>query len=765
MKRLIFFSLLVFCFNVLFVFGQEKRVSPDKLWQETDVSQMSQKSLNRPINSNKYRNFTLDKKALQNLLDKAPVEFKNAPADNSLVMTLPMPDGTFARFLIEEAPIFEPALAAKHPEIKTYRGKGIDDPTATARFDFTPQGFHSMILSTDGTILIDPSAVGDTDNYLSYSKSDVDEKSGFVCNVKDETFVDSAFNYSKFAPEINVSSSGATLRTYRLAIAATAEYTNRFRQTGDTDAQAKERALAAMTTIMNRVNGVYEKELAIRMVLVANEDSIIYTDAETDPYMNTSGSTMLGQNQTNLDTVIGSANYDIGHVFSTGGGGVASLGVPCGSFKARGVTGLSNPVGDAFAIDYVAHEMGHQWGASHTFNGTVSSCGGNRSTNSAYEPGSGVTIMGYAGICGSQNLAAHSIDTFHVKSLEVIAAYSQNGNGNSCAVPTATGNIPPTVSAPASFNIPKGTPFALTASATDANGDSVTYDWQQYDLGASTTAVPNDDSDGQARPLFRPYLPTISGTRTFPSMQYVLNNANVPSSVTGNLLTGEVLPGITRTMNFQVIARDNRAGGGGFGTATTVVNVDGNSGPFVITAPNSGVSWSGNSSQTVTWNAANTTDAPVSAANVRISLSTDGGQSFPTILAASTPNDGTETITVPGILTTQARIKIEAVGNIFFDISDTNFNITSTPAASVGVTGQVINAQGRGIARARITINDGSSNQRTVMTNPFGYYRFDNVASNVSYTFTVGSKSYRFNNPSVLFVGSSITGFNFTALP
>ncbi len=373
--------------------------------------------------------------------------------------------------------------------------------------------------------------------------------------------------------------------------------------------------------------------------------------------------------------------------------------------------------------------------------------------------------MGYAGICGNQNLASRSIDTFHVKSLEVIAAYSQNGNGNSCAVQTATGNIPPTVSAPASFNIPKGTPFALTASATDANGDSVTYDWQQYDLGASTTFVPNDDSDGQVRPIFRPYLPTVSGTRTFPSMKYVLDNANVPSSVTGNLLTGEILSGITRTMNFQVIARDNRAGGGGFSTATTVVNVDGNSGPFAITAPNTNVSWSGNSSQTITWNTANTTNAPVSATNVRISLSTDGGQTFPTVLAASTPNDGTEMITVPGVLTTQARIKIEAAGNIFFDISDANFSITSTPAASVSVAGQVINAQGRGVARARITINDGSSNQRTVMTNPFGYYRFDNVSSNISYTFTVGSKSYRFNNPSVLFVGSNVTGFNFTALP
>ena len=344
--------------------------------------------------------------------------------------------------------------------------------------------------------------------------------------------------------------------------------------------------------------------------------------------------------------------------------------------------------------------MGHQWGANHTFNGTVSNCGGgNRSGGSAYEPGSGITIMAYAGICGNQDLAQHSIDTFHVKSLEVITAYSQTGGGNACAVTTASGNTPPSVTGPGNFNIPKLTPFSLTATASDVNaGDAITYDWQEYDLGGTgTTTVPNTDADG-IKPIFRPYSPTVGGTRTFPSLQYILANANVPPStyncgrgVGAPCLTGELLPTVARTMNFQVVARDNHAGTGGINTATSSVTVDGNSGPFAVTAPNTNVSWTGNTFQTVTWSVANTTAAPVNAANVKISLSADGGQTFPTVLAASTANDGTQDVLIPNTASTTARIKVEAVGNIFFDISNTNFTIVAgsgnTPTATATATG------------------------------------------------------------------------------
>ena len=690
MKRIFFQLTFFFAVAVLSVSTVLAVKSADNVWRETDAAYFRGNFSERSVSPKSYRTFSLNKANLNAILGKTPLEFTNSAQTDQVILTLPMPDGTFARFKVEKSPIVEPGLAAKYPSLgETFRGQGIDDPTATVRFDFLENGFHSIILSPSGTIMVDPYfANGDTENYISYRKNDAPRIENFVCNFQEEPSLSELLSFDKsftdsFLPDFSDNViSGTQLRTYRLAVAANVEYVNVFRQAGDTDAQAKTRALEQQVLIMNRVNGVYERELAIRMVIVANNDQLIYT-AEPDPYTNNNGSTMLGQNQTNLDTVIGAANYDIGHVFSTGGGGVANLRVPCGASKARGVTGLTNPVGDAFAIDYVAHEMGHQWGGNHTFNG----CGtGQRSAAAAFEPGSAVTIMGYAGICSTQDLERHSIDTFHVKNLEEIISYSQTGGGNTCGTNTPTGNTPPTISTVGgtSFNIPKQTPFALTAAGSDVNNDSLTYDWQEYDLGPNATVVPNSDSDGSARPIFRPYLPTTGGTRYFPSLQYILNNANVPPSAyncgrTTLCMTGELLPAITRTMNFQVIARDNRADGGGVNTAAATVIVDGSSGPFAVTSPNTAVIVTGGTLQTITWNVANTTAAPVNAANVRISLSTDGGNSFPIILRGAAVNDGSEAVSIPVVETTTARIKIEAVGNIFFDISDANFTITSQP--------------------------------------------------------------------------------------
>lgn len=661
------------------------QTSPDKVWTGVDESGL----VGRQFTPSHYRTFRLDKNVIDRILLSAPEEFSGDRGLMSTVLTLPMPDGTFQKFQIEHSLVVEPGLAAKYPELgRTYTGRGLDDPGSTVRLDLLTRGFHAMVLSPRGTVMIDPYASDDTENYLIYFKRDVPRSSEWSCRFEELEFLDNLLNPAdktsdlipdSSSPEVT---SGTQLRTYRLALAGNWEYCNA--AGGNTVAGC----LAAMVEIMNRVNGVYERDLTVRMVMIANNNLVVYAGdnnscggactSANDPYSNTTAA--LGENTTNLTTVIGVANYDIGHVFTTGSGGVATLNGPCGGNKARGTTGLPNPVGDPFAIDFVAHEMGHQWGANHTFN---TSCSGNRSAASAYEPGSGITIMGYAGVCGAQDLADHSIDTFHVKSLEAIVAYSQTGNGNTCAVTTTSGNTPPTVSVVGgpSWNIPKQTPFTLTATGSDPDaGDSITYDWQEYDLGASTSAIPNTDSDGTARPIFRPYDPT-SGSRTFPSLTYILNNANVPpATYDGGLLTGELLPAIARAMSFQVIARDNHPGAGGINTATATVNVDGASGPFAVTAPNTGVSWTGNSTQTVTWSVANSASAPVSATEVRILFSSDGGLTFPTTVLNSTPNDGTQSITVPNVATTNGRIKIQAVGNIFFDISDLNFTVTAGPA-------------------------------------------------------------------------------------
>ncbi len=638
--------------------------APDGVWQFVDEDSIVSSGGERQIIPQVYRTARVNEDALRRVLATAPLEFTQEAKINDATLSVPTPDGTFWRFRIVESPIMETTLAEQYPEIKTYRGQGIDQPSATARFDVTPAGFHGLILSERGTIYVDPYAKGDTTNYIIYFKSDYrnDAKAAFSCYFSEDEKAPQSLSHLGSPEVVN----GTILRTYRLALAATGEYTA---FTGGTVATA----LAAMTTTVNRVDGIYEREVAARMVLVANENLIIYTNAGTDPYTNSSGTTMLGQNQTNLDAVIGSANYDIGHVLSTGGGGVASLGVVCSpSSKARGVTGSSSPVGDGFDVDYVAHEMGHQFGGFHTFNGTVSNCGGgNRSSSAAYETGSGSTIMAYAGICGSQDLQPHSDDYFHVKSLEQIAAFI---GGTSCDVETSTGNSVPAVTVGGSVTIPKGTPFTLTAAGSDPNGDALTYCWEEYDLGPSSP--PDTDADGIARPIFRSFNPASSTSRTFPKMSDVLNNTST---------FGEALPAISRTMSFQVTIRDNRSGGGGINTATKQVIVNASAGPFLVSQPNTTVIWAGGTQQTVTWDVANTSSAPVNAANVNISLSTDGGNTFPVVLAASTPNDGNEVVTVPNTPTTSARVKVAAVANVFFDTSNANFTITpSAPPAYQG---------------------------------------------------------------------------------
>ncbi len=676
------------------------RPTESDLWQPIEASAIAI-GAERVVVPNLYKTMRLNRSNLASLLAKAPMEFTEAARAAPPIITLPMPDGTLARFTFVESPIVEPGLAAQYPDFKTYSGQGIDEPAATVRFDWMPNGFHAMVLSPSGTVMVDPYAPDNVTDYSAYWKHDaVRSSQPFICHVGDYVDDHSPKHLNTQTAGKMVTpgaASGTTLRTYRLALAATHEYASAVG--GNTVAGT----LAAEVVVMNRVNSVFERELAIRMVIVANNGLITFAGNNTgcggvactaanDPYSNDDGGAMLDENQTTIDGIIGSANYDIGHVFSTGGGGIATLQSPCRTgLKARGVTGMSNPVGDVFAIDLVAHEIGHQWGGNHTFNTTAGYCGGgNRAQSAGYEPGSGVTIMAYAGICDAQNLANNSIDTFHVKSLEEMIAYSQTGSGNSCAATTATGNLLPVVTGPGNFTIPKGTPFALIAIATDANAgpaDSITFDWQEYDLdagNAGTIAIPNTDSDGTSRPVFRSYLPTTSGTRTFPRLQFILNNANIPPNTTDGFLTGELLPAITRTMKFQVIARDNRANGGGIGTAISVISIDGTSGPFAVTAPNTAVSVEGGSSLNVTWDAAGSSAAPVNAANVKISLSADGGNTFPTVLSASTPNNGSKTVTVPNLATATARIKVEAVGNIFFDISNTNFTITASTVIAAG---------------------------------------------------------------------------------
>lgn len=663
------------------------------LWQEVSEAQAAaspgtaqRATARREIIPQKYRSLALQKTAMRLLLNRAPRESAGTMAKDGVEISLPLPEGGFGRFRIMESPIMEDGLAAKYPEIKTYVAQGIDDPSASGRIDMTPRGLRAMVSSDKGSFFVDPYWSNSDEVSIVYYKRDhvdLQKMKNFACGVagREASALNTASRPAAARP------TGTNLRTYRLALATTGEYS--VAVAGGSPSKAN--VLIAMVTSVNRVNVVYEREFAIRMTLVANTDLLIYLNSSTDPYTNNNGSTMLVQNQTTIDSIIGDANYDIGHVFSTGGGGVAYLGSVCQSgSKAGGVTGSTNPVGDSFDIDYVAHEMGHQFGGDHTFNGTSAAVGsGTRNSATAYEPGSGSTIMAYAGICPPQDLQAHSDDYFHTVSYDQIDAYTSSGTGSAAFSVTATGNTPPVITAlPGSYNIPRQTPFALTAQATDANGDSLTYCWEEFDRGG--VQDPLLQVDNGASPIFRSYDPVTSPTRTFPSLTYILNNANNPPVTYGSgYVTGEFLPSTTRTMTFRVSVRDNRAGGGGQNYASTQVVSNSTSGPFLISNFNSSSTIAAGTPQTLTWSVANTTAAPVNCANVKISYSTDGGNTFPVVLAASVANTGTASVTIPNSLsnaTTTGRLKVEAVGNIFFDINNANLTITAANVAPT-VTG------------------------------------------------------------------------------
>ena len=741
--RLFIFTIVflgLFQFGVLAANTRDKGgKTPGELWRPADKVSIPQRG-RRPLTPDKYVVFSLDSKALAKLMAEMPLEFTNAPAPEDTIMEVPMPDGTLSRFRIEDSPVLAPHLAADFPTWKTFQGFGIDDPSATARFDWTKAGFHGYIFTDKGTIYIDPFQENDTDNYLVYYKHEYGPSAGGNFNCKTEDSIASMISPEDLnAPTSPTFALGASIRTYRLAVATTGEWARS--NTASTDPQTiRTAALTALTTSVNRLDGIFRREIAVSLQLVNppitdNAKNIIFDDPVTDPYDNTDSSNppndQLAINQTTIDARVGTANYDVGHLYGTGGGGVASSPSACSAAKAQGYSARGGTPGDPFTVDYVAHEIGHQFGGSHTYNNRDN--GGactTRSTNNAFEVGSGSTIMSYVGICNMRNLQQY-VDTgvpmFHIRSLTQMVGDIQNPeNSGSCGTPSGTNSIP-TVNAGASFTIPRLTPFTLTATGADADaGDlpNLLYSWEEYDLAPSgsgelgTPALTYDvDTDGILRPLFRAYSPVASPSRTFPSMAFILNPANngpagsnnppltyQGTSPTGepgatcqagnDCVIGESLPSQARTMNFRVAVRDRR---GGIADAGMTVTTAANTGPFQVTVQNTApLAWEAASTQTITWDVAGTAAAPIGAANVKISLSTDGGLTFPTTLLASTPNDGTEPVTLPNTPTTQARIKVEAVGNIFFDVNNANFTISTGPGVIVGDTRAIERRLGAG---------------------------------------------------------------------
>ncbi|PRY38638.1 M12 family metallo-peptidase [Umezawaea tangerina] len=794
-------------------------------WTGVDTASAARSDRPAEVHTDRFAGFTLDRSGMAGAL--------RGSTDPEVV--LPTPSGGFERFELVDTPVMEPGLAARHPEIRTYAGRGLDDPTATVRADLTPLGFHASVRSPRGQWFVDPYFHGDQSLYASYYGHDLTAA---------EPLRETEVKHVARQVEAAATGSAVRLRTYRLALVTDPSYARYF---------GAENVTAAKASLVNRVAQVYEDETAIRLLLVdATDKTNLNTDAEASRPNGPCGATAcflpedlescrtgtFVDNITALGQLVGAGNYDVGHIaMGVRGGGAAAPGVG-GQDKAVGCTGLTTPVGDFFAVDYVAHEIGHQFGADHPFNGDQWNCGsGQRSAEDSYEPGSGSSIMAYAGICQQDNLQRHSDPYWSHRSLTEITSFTsaapwsddevQNvslrdfdgtdsfrltfrghrsapithgpgytpetlkaaltsilpagaevevaGYGNNTynrpsevddtgfqvtfggtlagvdvrplgiettgttalvgeAVQggpednqghrvTTTRNHRPVVTTAAHHTIPTRTPFALTGRAHDPDGDPVTYMWEQNDRGGETgtSLVDNRKTNG---PLFRQfgtaatvtdsdaltyYSPgentaTPNPTRVFPDLaQIAANNTNAPTGTCptappppapetggGTNLSPELIDcyseflptpdwvGITedRTLHFKLTARDGRQGGGGIGSADTALTITPTAGPFLVTSQTSTPTYKAGSRQTVTWTVAGTNTTPINTTAVRITFSTDGGLTFPHTLSPRTRNDGTATVTLPRLQTTKGRIRVEAIGNIYFDLNDTDITIT-----------------------------------------------------------------------------------------
>lgn len=633
-----YFYLILFMFISFSCFSQG---STENYWQDIQKPTTIAQKNAAPINA---RVLKINEIALKNELKN----LRNAPRGQKMLLSIPLPNSGLETFDVEFFPIMAEKLAEKFPEIHSYKGVSIDDPNKTIAFGFTQNGFHAQILGGK-TILIDPISKNEiSDYYQVYFKQDTPVQKNFSCDFenipsfKDKPTVDT--------PEIDLGD--CQIRTFRLAVACTGEYAQYHGGTVNG-------AMAAINVTMTRVNGIYNRELAVHMILVGDNDDIIYLNAATDPYTNNNVSTMLGENQDNIDDEIGENDYDIGHVFANDtDNGIARRSSVCeNDDKARGVTSLVDPIGDVFAVDYVSHEMGHQFGANHTQNNVC-----NRNGPTAVEPGSASTIMGYAGIC-APNVQGNSDDYFHTVSIDEM--YDNMISGNStCGSLVNSSNSNPTANAGINRTIPRSTPFFLTGQASDASS----FSWEQIDNEVGAT-MPPATTNAQG-PMFRSIQPLATETRFFPNLPAVLNNTTP---------VWEVLPSVGRVMDFAFTVRDNRFGWGCQAVDEMRVTTSAGAGPFVVTSQSAGQTWATGTTQTVTWNVANTNTAPVSCEKVDILLSTDGGITWDVVLSGSTANDGTEDIVVPAQLTTNGRIIVRCSDNIFYNVSQGIVTITGPP--------------------------------------------------------------------------------------
>ncbi len=631
-------------------------------WQDVTVQPLSA-ALGPPAN---YRSVTLDRLSLDRDM--------TSQGGAGISLLLPRPDHGYARFVLSDSGVMPAALAARYPAIRSYRG--VDAQGNHARVDISPLGVNAMVFAREGIWMVRPVAFGSGSDYIVFRRRDVSGGSALKCETPPNATDAAALR--PMGSTSQPTSTGVVRRSYRAAVAANHQWVQAY--TGNASNPTVAEGLAGVVAAVNRVDEVYENDFAIHMTLVADNDQLIFplavNDGSNDPFgdSGTNNGNGLGQFTNRIDTIIGSGNYDIGHVFTTGSGGVAYLGVVCdNNYKGAGTTGLTNGAllsTDVFYIDYVAHEMGHQFGGNHTFNGSNGSCGGgNRHGGTAYEPGSGSTIMAYAGICGpDNNLQSHSDPYFHAASLDEIGTYTSASTGSTCGTETVNHALP--VLAPLNdYTVPAATPFELVGAASSAApGADLSFGWEEYDLGSPNNNLENDPGSGAIIRSFNPTGP----------VRYVPRLAEL---FAGTHPFGEILPTTSRSVNFVETVRDNIAGGGTSQSARNQITVTSAAGPFLVTSPDSSSVWlyaDGAGQATVLWNVADTDLPPVACPLVDIDLTTTADFDSVTPLASSVANSGSALIDVPNVQTGTARVRVKCTNNIFFSISPADFSIVGS---------------------------------------------------------------------------------------
>lgn len=673
-----YITLLISIFFTQLITAQESPI----LWKTIPPNQVflpQEAEVQLPIEQ--YQVVELDLKTLKRQLAQAPEEFNKSNAE-PLTISMPTPEGVEALFKVVHSPVMGEEISARYPSIRSFKIVHSSDNRIQGRIDYSPTGFHAYISSPKGKIYIDPYANVSTKYHVVYYAKDVhidpDQMPALSCGVHDLAEENSPLEDIDFDESLDLQKSNNTellsLRTYNLALACTGEY-----------AVAKggtvEDVLATMNTAVNRINLIFEQEVAIRLMIIDRNDELIFLDPATDPYPDArNGTALLSQNTGIINGKIGFGTYDIGHVFTRGCdnglAGVANPSSVCQSNKGAGVTCHFTSDVERIAVDVMAHEIGHQFSCGHSWNNCPNSAP-QLSESNAFEPGSGSTIMSYAGLCGSNNVQPNADPYYNIGSLEDFIEFSREDEGNNCPTITPTNNHLPAItdSYIDGFTIPINTPFRLSASATDEDGDMLTYCWEQYDTGPpSQLGNPSGDA-----PLFRSYPPVADSTRYFPNLGALLNNAS---------LDVEVLPSYSRFLTFRCTARDNNPEAGGVAWTEVAFKSSDTAGPFLVTAPNTtSETWTAGRSAEVNWDVANTDNDVVNCQRVNIYLSTDGGLTYPILLLEETANDGQAFVTVPEVVSNDARIMVAAADNVFFDMSNRDFTIVAgqTPTFSLSV--------------------------------------------------------------------------------